>query len=44
LGRFADEAFGMDRVGGVQNHLTMGQDVSGLAVVDLAGVIKPSPE
>ena len=34
MGRFANEALGMSVESGVQDHLAMGQDVSGLAMVN----------
>ena len=34
VGRFANEALGMSLEGGVEDHLTMRQDVRGLAVMD----------
>jgi len=34
FGRLADEAFGMDAIGGIENGLTLFEDERGLVVVD----------
>jgi hypothetical protein len=41
--RFADEAFGVREVGGVQDLGASGPDGGGPAVVDVGGGVRPSP-
>ena len=44
LGMLADEAFGMGRVGGVENQTASAADELGPAVVDVGGGGNPMPE